>query len=54
MPANDQQCSSRKEDWQRFGAAWLQVLHTGKNILVEEWRRIRGKCSEGDEHASEQ
>lgn len=49
MGKNDQQCSSRKEDWIRFWNAIClfdiaDVLHTGKNILVEEWRRIRGKC----------
>jgi hypothetical protein len=31
--------STRREDWARFGAALLNVLHTGKNILVEEARR---------------
>ena len=31
--------STRREDWVRFGAALLLVLHTGKNIIVEEARR---------------
>ena len=31
--------STRKEDWTRFGQALLLVLHTGKNIVVEEARR---------------
>ena len=31
--------STRKEDWSRFGQALLLVLHTGKNIVVEEARR---------------
>lgn len=58
MSDNDQRCSSRKEDWLRFWRAlksfdWRGILHTGKNILVEEWRRIRGKCPQGDEHARE-
>lgn len=45
MPrAHDSQCSTRKEDWTRFGQALLLVLHTGKNIIVEEYRRIRGLC----------
>ena len=49
-------CTSRKDDWSRFIAALLSldvmdVLHTGKNIIVEELRRwgfeIRGKsCGE--------
>lgn len=26
----------------------LTVGHTGKNILVEEWRRMTGKCPKGD------
>ena len=45
----DQRCSSRKEDWQRFWNAiclldFMDILHTGKNIIVEEWRRWTGKC----------
>lgn len=31
--------STRKEDWLRFWDAILLVLHTGKNIIVEEARR---------------
>ena len=36
--------STRREDWKRFRAALksldvLDILHTGKNIFVEEARR---------------
>jgi hypothetical protein len=45
-------CTTRKEDWTRFwdalrGLDFLDILHTGKNIVVEELRRlglkVRGK-----------
>ena len=62
MRKQDNQCSTRSEDWGRFGKALLSykaearhsnpvfgwilgILHTGKNIVVEEWRRLTGYCS---------
>ena len=39
MSSNVKPNSTRSEDWSRFAAALLLVLHTGKNIIVEETRR---------------
>lgn len=48
-------CTTRKDDWTRFLMAiknldFLDILHTGKNIGVEELRRwgftVRGKRCE--------
>jgi len=38
-------CTSRKEDWVRFIDAvsrlhFFDILHTGKNLIVEELRRL--------------
>lgn len=52
MRARSNTCTTRKEDWSRFGRAiadldFFEILHTGKNIVVEELRRwgftVRGK-----------
>lgn len=68
MAAKDQRCSTRREDWRRWGRAvigrydkaekkrhknpvvnyLLTAGHTAKNILVEEWRRVTGRCPRGN------
>lgn len=50
MKQHDQRCTPRSQDWQDLWAAITEVGHELKNIVVEEWRRLTGKCPKRDEH----
>lgn len=58
MSNRNGRCTTRKQDWTDLWEAVRvfprgRLLHELKNIVVEEWRRWRGKCPDKDEHETE-